>query len=106
HAVIFLGIVIAYPSNPNTPHYNLPASRYQAIEDVFAAGNTLFLYDWPVRWDGRSGWVNVHPEDRSTWLFPGASPLYFGGAAINGASGMKPAAVAQFFFIDDDGEVD
>lgn len=105
HAIIFLSIVIAYPNNPSTPRYNLPEFRHAAIEPVFGARNTLFLYDWPVRSDGYSGWMNIHPEDRSTWLFSGASPLDFGGNAINGTSGMKPYAVEQFFAFGDDGEV-
>src|SRR5262249_2227537 len=60
HTLVFLGIVLAYPNNPSTPHYNVLTSRSAPREDVFAAGNTLFLYDWPFRWDGRSGWVDAH----------------------------------------------
>lgn len=105
HCLVYFGIVAAYPVNPSTPRYNVLDSRQAAHAEVFGPGNTLFLYDWPVRSDGRSGWRNLHPEDRSTWLFPGATPLSFGGRAINGTSGVKPAAVEQFFEFGDDGEL-
>jgi hypothetical protein len=105
HAITFLGIVLAYPTNPSLPQWQMPASRDAPSDNVFGAGNTLFLYAFPIRYEEDSSARFIHPEDRSRWLFMASSQLYLGEKAINGASALGPISVVQFFLFQDHGSL-
>jgi hypothetical protein len=94
HALTFLGMILAYPTNPGLPRWHMPTSRNAPSDGVFTGGNTLFLY-----------YIYDDINDYFPWLFRESSQLYLGKKAINGVSALGPVAVEQFFAFQDHGSL-